>query len=86
MISCKLGGRAGGRVGVRVAGWPGGRAGVDHLAKIFTPNEVDHEAGESEIEEVLSQVFQLDLPIAPTNPREIIAIIKRMEDKKASIS
>ncbi|CAH2103967.1 unnamed protein product [Euphydryas editha] len=55
----------------------------EHLAKIFTPNEPDHDSNDTELENVLGQPFQLDLPIRPTTPKEIISIIKHMEDKRA---
>ncbi|CAK1588943.1 unnamed protein product [Parnassius mnemosyne] len=55
----------------------------DHLAQIFTPNETDPNSDETDIEDVLGQTFQLDLPIAATNAREIINIINRMDAKKA---
>lgn len=54
-----------------------------YLADVFKPNEADPNTDEAEIDKILNQDSQLDLPITPTSPKEINKVIKLMEDKKA---
>lgn len=55
---------------------------ANHLADVFKPN--DHtENDDPNIDLILSQDFQLDLPVKPTNPREIIRLLSKLDNKKA---
>lgn len=56
---------------------------ADHLAKVFVANEPSSDSNEAEIDEILQQDFQLDLPLKSVHPREIKRIIKHLENKKA---
>lgn len=52
-----------------------------HLSNVFQPNEGTGD--DQEVDGVLNQDLQLDLPIKPTTPREISRLINRLDNKKA---
>ena len=54
-----------------------------HLAKVFVPNEAAPGSNEADIDNVLQQPFQLDIPLNATTPAEVIRTIRQLESKKA---
>ena len=56
---------------------------AEHLAKTFTPNPKINGIDDSYIHSKLQQDHQLDLPLQPTTPKELIKNIKMMDNRKA---
>lgn len=54
-----------------------------HLNQVFKPNNASPTADESDIDLVLNQDFQLDLPLKPVTPSEVRRNIKSMDNNKA---
>lgn len=56
---------------------------ADHLAKVFVPNEAHSEEDEIEVDKILDTICQLELPIKPVTPKEVLDQIKWLDSKKA---
>lgn len=55
-----------------------------HLAKIFSPNDSDgSDDADTEVDQILYQDLQMDLPIKPTSPREVRENISLLGNKKS---
>lgn len=54
---------------------------ANHLSNVFQPNEGTHNE-DPDIEATLSQAFQLDFPIKPTTPKEVLRVLKRLDNNK----
>jgi hypothetical protein len=54
-----------------------------HLSHVFKPNNALASADELDIDSILNQDFQLDRPLKPVTPSEVIRHIKSMDDNKA---
>ncbi|KAJ8706107.1 hypothetical protein PYW07_010884 [Mythimna separata] len=56
---------------------------AEHLSKVFVPNKESLGSNEDEIDEILQQDFQLDVPLKVATPGEIRGIINQLDNKKA---
>lgn len=54
-----------------------------HLAVVFTPNAASSDSEDKDINLVMSQDFQLDMPLKHTSPKEIAQQIYRLENGKS---
>ncbi|CAG9138035.1 unnamed protein product [Plutella xylostella] len=54
-----------------------------HLAVVFTPNAASSDSEDKDINLVMSQDFQLDMPLKHTSPKEIVQQIYRLENGKS---
>lgn len=69
-------------------GWartPGQKAETfaEHLQRVFSPNPPSVTESEKEVEEILSQDFQMSPPPMPITVREVWKVINDLKDKKA---
>lgn len=55
---------------------------ASHLADVFKPNDGTNN-DDSDIEAILNQDLQLDTPLKPTNPREVLRYLFKLDNKKA---
>lgn len=56
---------------------------ANHLNQVFTPNEAWPNTNELEIDSILDQDLQLDLPLRSVTPREVSRYIKSLDNNKA---
>lgn len=56
---------------------------ADHLAKVFVPTEASPGSDETDIDDVLQQDFQLDLPLKVVTPGEVTRTIQQLYSNKA---
>ncbi|CAG9783481.1 unnamed protein product [Diatraea saccharalis] len=55
---------------------------ANHLSNVFKPNEATN-SEDPEIEAILNQDLQMDLPLKTTNPKEVLKYILKLDNKKA---
>ena len=56
---------------------------ANHLSHVFKPNRADLNVDESDIDLILDQDYQLDLPLKTVTPGEVSRHIKSMDNNKA---
>lgn len=58
---------------------------ANHLAEVFKPNGTNFTTSDedTEIDSIINQDFQLELPLKATNPREIVMQLTKLDNKKA---